>query len=74
MNPCSPGTSCGPWLSTPGHGLALFREGRFRSFNTRDGLSDNEVTALCESPGGGLWAGLGDSKRGLGGTDRARHW
>ena len=45
------------WLSTPGHGLTQLSEGCFRSFDTRDGLADNEITALYESPTGTTWAG-----------------
>lgn len=40
------------WISTPGHGLTLTREGRFRTFDKRDGLADDEVTALYEGRSG----------------------
>lgn len=46
------------WISTPGHGLARLRDGRFRSFDQRDGLGDNEVTAFYEGRSGQLWCGL----------------
>jgi len=37
--------------------LTLLSNGRFRTFDTRDGLADNEVTALYESRSGKVWVG-----------------
>ena len=36
------------WIGTFGGGLSRFKDGRFTSFTTRDGLSDDEVSSLLE--------------------------
>ncbi|HMY74832.1 MAG TPA: two-component regulator propeller domain-containing protein, partial [Blastocatellia bacterium] len=46
------------WLGAPGHGLMRLRDGQFRTFDARDGLADDEITALYESRSGTIWAGL----------------
>ncbi len=64
------------WLGTPGHGLTLFREGRFRSFDTRAGLADDEVTALYEGRSGTIWIGTlnGGISRFEAATQRFTSW
>jgi len=44
------------WLGTR-KGLTAFREGRFVTYTTRDGLSDDFVTTLLEDRDGNLWVG-----------------
>ena len=46
------------WIGTLG-GLSRFRDGQFRNFTTKDGLSSNVVTALYED-GDELWIGTND--------------
>jgi signal transduction histidine kinase len=45
------------WVGTLGGGLSRFRNGRFTTLTTTNGLSSNEVWALHEHPEGVLWIG-----------------
>jgi signal transduction histidine kinase/ligand-binding sensor domain-containing protein/CheY-like chemotaxis protein len=45
------------WIGTIGGGLTLLRQGEFRTFTTRDGLSSNSVLTLLEDTAGDLWIG-----------------
>jgi ligand-binding sensor domain-containing protein/signal transduction histidine kinase len=45
------------WMGTEGGGLARYRQGQFRSWTTRDGLSNDFVRALAEDPRGNIWVG-----------------
>jgi PAS domain S-box-containing protein len=49
------------WIGTHGFGLIRFKDGRFTSFTTKDGLSNNVVEALYQDEYG-LWVG---TERGL---------
>jgi ligand-binding sensor domain-containing protein/signal transduction histidine kinase len=44
------------WLGSPS-GLTRFRDGRWVTFTTADGLPDDDVTALYEDREGSLWVG-----------------
>ncbi|HWW89012.1 MAG TPA: two-component regulator propeller domain-containing protein [Vicinamibacterales bacterium] len=45
------------WLGTDGDGLIGYANGRFSSYTTRDGLTNNHVMALLEDHAGNLWIG-----------------
>ncbi|MGO8759171.1 MAG: two-component regulator propeller domain-containing protein [Terracidiphilus sp.] len=47
----------GLWIGTEGGGLARYRNGEFRSWSTREGLSNDFVRTLAEDAGGNIWAG-----------------
>ncbi len=45
------------WIGSAGGGLTCLTNGKFRSYTTADGLSNNVVLSLYEDPGGTLWIG-----------------
>jgi ligand-binding sensor domain-containing protein/signal transduction histidine kinase len=45
------------WIGTEGGGLARFTDGHFRSWTTREGLSNDFVRTIAEAPDGAIWAG-----------------
>lgn len=45
------------WLGTTGAGLVSFRDGRFKTLTTTDGLLSNWIMALHEDAEGTLWIG-----------------
>jgi len=45
------------WIGIEGGGLVRYRDGQFRQFTARDGLSDNVVRAIYEDRDGLLWVG-----------------
>jgi signal transduction histidine kinase/ligand-binding sensor domain-containing protein len=45
------------WIGTAGGGLLRFREGRFTSYTSREGLPSNDVWAIQEDETGHLWLG-----------------
>ncbi|MEO6326545.1 MAG: two-component regulator propeller domain-containing protein [Thermoanaerobaculia bacterium] len=45
------------WFATNGGGLVRYAEGRFTTFTTRDGLSNDIVNTLHEDSAGTLWVG-----------------
>jgi ligand-binding sensor domain-containing protein/signal transduction histidine kinase len=45
------------WIGTADSGLTRLAEGRFTTFNTRDGLPSDSITALAEDGAGQLWVG-----------------
>src|SRR5262249_6483815 len=47
------------WIGTRGGGLARYREGRFTTFTTKDGLASNVILALHRDRDGVLWIGTG---------------
>jgi len=51
----------GLWIATHGGLVLLDREGRLRVYTTRDGLSNDRVSALLPSRDGGLWVGTYNS-------------
>jgi signal transduction histidine kinase/streptogramin lyase len=55
------------WIGTFGSGLGRFRDGKFTSFTSRDGLSDDRVVSIYEDREGDLWVGTYS-----GGVDRFR--
>jgi ligand-binding sensor domain-containing protein/signal transduction histidine kinase len=45
------------WIGTEGGGLARYAQGEFRSWTTREGLSNDFVRTLAEDAEGNIWAG-----------------
>jgi ligand-binding sensor domain-containing protein len=45
------------WIGTVGGGLTRMRDGKFRTFTTKDGLSNDSILCLLEDPSGDLWIG-----------------
>lgn len=45
------------WIGTQGHGLFCYSQGRLRSYTTRDGLTDDTISSVVETPQGELLAG-----------------
>jgi ligand-binding sensor domain-containing protein/signal transduction histidine kinase len=45
------------WIGTEGGGLARYLHGQFRSWSTRDNLSNDFVRALTQDAEGTIWAG-----------------
>lgn len=45
------------WIGTEGGGLARYAHGQFRSWTTRDGLSNDFVRTLAQDAQGNIWAG-----------------
>jgi ligand-binding sensor domain-containing protein/signal transduction histidine kinase len=45
------------WIATYGGGVSCFRQGRFVTFTTRDGLASDFVAALATTRDGSLWLG-----------------
>ncbi len=45
------------WIGTEGGGLARYAQGRFRSWSTREGLSNDFVRTMIEDAHGVIWAG-----------------
>ncbi len=45
------------WIGTEGGGLARYAHGEFRSWTTREGLSNDFVRTLAEDAAGNLWVG-----------------
>ena len=45
------------WIGTEGGGLARYAQGEFRSWTTREGLSNDFVRTLAEDAKGNIWAG-----------------
>jgi ligand-binding sensor domain-containing protein/signal transduction histidine kinase len=45
------------WIGTTGGGLIRFRDGRFTTYTTVDGLSHNGVRSIYEDRRGNLWIG-----------------
>jgi len=45
------------WIGTSGGGILRYREGRFTSITTADGLPSNYISDVCGDGNGGIWAG-----------------
>jgi ligand-binding sensor domain-containing protein/signal transduction histidine kinase len=45
------------WIGTGGGGLTRFRDGKFTTYTTNDGLSINDLRSVCEDDVGNLWIG-----------------
>jgi PAS domain S-box-containing protein len=45
------------WIGTDGGGMSRYANGRFQTYNTKDGLPDDAVFAICTGPDGSLWVG-----------------
>lgn len=45
------------WFGTFGGGLTHYKDGRFKTYTTRDGLSNNVVYSIVERADGDLWIG-----------------
>src|SRR6185295_83845 len=54
------------WMGTDLKGAFCYREGKFETFSTAEGLLDNRVFAIIEDREGQLWFGTGSAltKRG----------
>src|SRR5262249_58983077 len=50
------------WIATDGGGLLHYRDGRFRAYGSKDGLTNEFVRAVLEDAKGDVWAG---TNRGL---------
>jgi diguanylate cyclase (GGDEF)-like protein len=48
------------WLGSRGQGLTRWKDGKFRTFTTKDGLPDDVVLALLEDRAGDLWIGTSE--------------
>jgi PAS domain S-box-containing protein len=55
------------WIGTNGGGLTSYKDGRFKNYSTRLGLSNDTIRALREDREGNLWIGT------LNGLDRFRN-
>lgn len=59
----------GLWIGTYGGGLTLFKEGRFKTFTTADGLPDDVIRKLDKDREGNIWMitarGAGRYSRGV---------
>ncbi len=51
------GTGGDIWIGTSGDGLIRYKDGTFRAFTKKDGLSGNDIRALFQDPDGTLWIG-----------------
>jgi signal transduction histidine kinase/ligand-binding sensor domain-containing protein len=45
------------WIGTGGGGLTRFRDGKFITYTTHDGLSSDDLRSICEDQEGNLWIG-----------------
>jgi len=45
------------WISTYRNGLTLYKQGKFKVFDTKDGLADNSLNCIHEDTDGILWLG-----------------
>lgn len=45
------------WIGTSGGGILRYRDGRFTSITTADGLPSNYISTVCRDGNGGIWAG-----------------
>lgn len=45
------------WIGTRGGGITRYRNGRFETFTTEDGLLSNEVWSILETADGAVWIG-----------------
>lgn len=45
------------WVGTTGDGLGRYEDGQFRFLRKKDGLADDNITALFEDREGNLWVG-----------------
>lgn len=43
------------WIGSETHGLIRYRQGRFQSISTKDGLPDRVVHSISQRPGGWMW-------------------
>src|SRR5262249_50060953 len=48
------------WIGTYGGGLLQYKNGKFRAFTKKDGLSNDIVRCLFEDTAGNLWIGTDD--------------
>jgi ligand-binding sensor domain-containing protein len=45
------------WCGTWGGGLSVFKNGKFKTYTTAEGLVGNYISMIVEAPDGTLWAG-----------------
>ena len=45
------------WIGTQGGGLTCLKDGRFRTYTSKDGLSNDSILALYPDRAGNLWIG-----------------
>ena len=48
------------WIGTRGGGLTRLKDGKFKTYTSRDGLSSDFISSLCEDKKGNLWIGTED--------------
>ncbi|HEY2380233.1 MAG TPA: ATP-binding protein, partial [Terriglobia bacterium] len=46
------------WIGTAGGGISRYRDGKFETFDTRRGLSNDSALAFYEDSSGALWIGI----------------
>jgi signal transduction histidine kinase/ligand-binding sensor domain-containing protein len=47
------------WIGTEGGGLSRFKDGKFRTFVTKQGFANNAITSIAADADGTLWLGTG---------------
>lgn len=57
------------WIGTENGGVTRYREGKFSSFDSADGLADNSVSAIGADSQGNVWVGTAS-----GGLHQFREW
>jgi PAS domain S-box-containing protein len=45
------------WIGTYGGGISRLKNGKFTAYTTKDGLSGDAITELCEDKEGAIWIG-----------------
>lgn len=50
------------WMATLGGGIAHFKDGRFRSYTSRNGLPSDDIMSMYRARDGVLWAGTRSGK------------
>lgn len=60
------------WIGSEGGGLARYLHGQFRSWTTREGLSNDFVRAMAQDAAGTIWAGTDNGLLRLNGDRFAR--